>query len=108
MLSELERANKIHGEWFASPHEGYAVILEELEELFAEIKKKKSNNLRMIEEAIQVGAMAVKLIMSIELIQSDPKCLHCVYVVMTAAELTECGCDPCETCNHDLCNWQPK
>ena len=45
---------------FNSSHEGYAVILEELDEMWDEIK---ANDLpRSIEEAVQVGAMALRYV----------------------------------------------
>lgn len=51
---------------FNSAHEGYAVILEEVEELWAEIKyNKRPDHIRipaMRKEAIQVGAMIVAFI----------------------------------------------
>ena len=49
---------------FNSAHEGYAIILEELEELKTEIFKKQSNRdvRRMRKEAIQVGAMALRFV----------------------------------------------
>lgn len=50
---------------FASPHEGYAVILEELDELWEAIKlnqKTPDRMKRIREEAIQVGAMAMRLL----------------------------------------------
>lgn len=46
---------------FNSAHEGYAVILEELDELWEEIKGEASPS-RMREEAIQVAAMAVRFV----------------------------------------------
>ena len=51
---------------FASAHEGYAVILEEMDELWENVKlnqKNLSRNKLMCEEAIQVAAMAVRFIM---------------------------------------------
>lgn len=49
---------------FNSSHEGYAVLLEEVDELWEEVKKKSS--LRdidhMREEANQIGAMAMRFI----------------------------------------------
>lgn len=54
---------------FAGPHEGYAVILEELDELWAEIKDdKRSKDDRkqaMRAEAIQVAAMALRFVVDI-------------------------------------------
>ena len=49
---------------FNSAHEGYAIILEELEELKTEIFKKQSSHdmKRMRKEAIQVGAMALRFV----------------------------------------------
>jgi hypothetical protein len=58
---ELLRATAEFGA-FASTHEGYAVILEELDELWAEIKDKKSTNKKMRKEAIQVAAMAIRFV----------------------------------------------
>ena len=61
--SEVIRAEQIHGP-FNSLHEGYAVILEELDELWDEVKKKghiRDEEL-IREEAIQVAAMAIRFI----------------------------------------------
>ena len=51
---------------FSSSHEGYAVILEEMDELWDEIKNNKDpmSSMKQKKEAIQVGAMAVKFLMS--------------------------------------------
>lgn len=38
----------------------------------------------------------------------EQKCQQCRYFVMTGREIAELGCDPCETCDSDLCNWRPK
>ena len=66
LVEELERANHIYGTSFASPHEGYAIMHEELDELWEEIKKKHPDPERLREEAVQVGAMAIKFILSLE------------------------------------------
>ncbi len=50
---------------FYSAHEGYAVILEEVDELWAEVMLKQRNWTRLREEAIQVAAMAVRFITDI-------------------------------------------
>jgi hypothetical protein len=47
---------------FNSTHEGYAVILEELDELWDEIKSKTGTRKSRREEAIQVAAMALRFI----------------------------------------------
>lgn len=52
---------------FASAHEGYAVLLEEVDELWDEIKKKQTERdpEKLRKEAIQVAAMAVRFITSV-------------------------------------------
>lgn len=45
---------------FNSPHEGYAVILEELDELWQLVKAKAFDGPSAYHEAIQVAAMAVR------------------------------------------------
>lgn len=47
---------------FNSPHEGYAVILEELDELWDEIKRKRMNKEAVRKEAVQVAAMALRFL----------------------------------------------
>lgn len=66
VLEELNRATKIHGPW-PTAHHGYAVILEELDELWAEIKRKETerNNKAMRTEAIHVAATALRFIIEI-------------------------------------------
>jgi hypothetical protein len=66
ILDELHSAEKKFG-GFASAHEGYAVILEELDELWDEIKSDKEPGAveRMRTEAIQIAAMAVKFIKTV-------------------------------------------
>lgn len=50
-----------------SPHEGYAIILEELDELWDEIKKKpdKVSKDRLKKEVTQVGAMALRFLVDL-------------------------------------------
>jgi NTP pyrophosphatase (non-canonical NTP hydrolase) len=47
---------------FHSAHEGYAVLKEEVDELWDEIKKRHHDPDKMREEAIQVAAMALAFI----------------------------------------------
>lgn len=51
----------------ASPHEGYAVILEELEELWELVKRKQAhhNQAAMRSEAKQVAAMALRFMIDL-------------------------------------------
>lgn len=62
---EVHKARSKHRK-FASAHEGYAVLLEEVEELWDDIKadKHKSPDTahEPLKEAIQVGAMVVAMI----------------------------------------------
>lgn len=47
---------------FNSAHEGYAVLLEEVDELWDEVKRHDVDFDAMIGEAIQVGAMALRFV----------------------------------------------
>lgn len=64
--SELRRAASLHGP-MKSLHEGYAVILEEMDELWDQVKLKAKlrnpDNIR--EEAIQISAMAARLVVDL-------------------------------------------
>jgi hypothetical protein len=60
---ELQRARKKFGP-FVSHHEGYAVILEELDELWDEIKA--NNPAKARTEAIQVAAMAIRFVLDLD------------------------------------------
>jgi hypothetical protein len=63
VLCEWQRASRLYPK-FNSAHEGYAVLLEEVEELWDEIKKspKKRDPAKMREEAIQTAAMALRFL----------------------------------------------
>lgn len=65
--AELNSATRMHGE-FNSPHEGYAVMKEELDELWDLVKRQKQHADRQIGylyagEAKQVAAMAIRFIL---------------------------------------------
>jgi hypothetical protein len=60
--AELEQARAWNPKPFSSPHEGYGVLLEEVDELWDEIKKQQPSCARMRAEAIQVAAMAIRFI----------------------------------------------
>ena len=63
VAKELDRANTKFGS-FHSTHEGYAVLKEEVDELWDDIK----NNAPLADqrkEAIQIAAMAVRFIMDV-------------------------------------------
>ena len=64
---EVQRA-EMHGVEFNSMHEAYGVILEEVDELWEICKQKKRDRdpAKIREELVQIAAMAIKGIQSIE------------------------------------------
>jgi hypothetical protein len=62
IYDELYRATRSYGP-FNSTHEGYAVILEELDEMWDDIKANKF--IQAKKEAIQVAAMCVRYMMDV-------------------------------------------
>lgn len=66
MAQALAEARK-HGDTYASLHEGYGVLAEEVDELFDEIKLKAACRAqdRLIKEASQVAAVAMKIILTV-------------------------------------------
>ena len=64
--AELDSSNE---KWppFKSTHEAYAVIKEEFEEFWDEVKKKNPDTENMRKELIQVCAMCVKTIQNFNL-----------------------------------------
>jgi hypothetical protein len=61
VADELASARRKHRPMHGA-HEGYAVLLEELDELWDEIKKKNPDKVAMRAEALQVAAMAVRFV----------------------------------------------
>lgn len=64
ILLEHQRAKKMFPANFTNQHEAYAVMLEEFDELWDEIKKKQTNYdlPAQRKEAIQIAAMCLRLI----------------------------------------------
>jgi hypothetical protein len=61
VYTEIKRAKAKHGpQNFNSNHEGYAVLLEEVDEMWAEVKK--DNTDLSVYEAVHVAAMAIRYI----------------------------------------------
>lgn len=58
VVSEICRAREKHGP-MRGAHEGYAVLLEEVDELWAEVKAQKFDRNKARKEAIQIAAMAI-------------------------------------------------
>lgn len=61
---ELERAERMHDP-INSLHEGYAIIAEELDEVWDEVRKKthKRDHAKIRAELVQVAAMAIRTAM---------------------------------------------
>ena len=85
VLRELAWATKRHGS-MASAHEGYAVILEELDELWEIVRLKEPDERRLAQEAAQIAAMGLRFLVDI---------CGSVPMGMTTA---------CETNGHDACS----
>ena len=68
VAEEVKRAMAMHGPQ-RSAHESYAVLLEEVDEFWDEVKKKRENrdNAAMRRELIQISAMAVRAICDLNL-----------------------------------------
>lgn len=64
ITNELSRATKSHGS-FASAHEGFAVLQEEVDELWTEVKANNSATHRGASEAVQVATMAIRFLMDV-------------------------------------------
>lgn len=66
VIREFKSASSSHDK-FNSAHEGFAVLLEEVDELKAEVWKRpsKRNLKRLHDEAMQVGAMALRFMVDI-------------------------------------------
>ncbi len=59
VAAELTRARSKHGP-MRGAHEGYAVLLEEVDELWDEVKRQGADKDAMRKEALQVAAMGVR------------------------------------------------
>jgi hypothetical protein len=62
---ELGKAQAKHRQML-SPHEGYAIILEELDELWDHVKADTAYGPEARKEALQVAAMALRFILDLQ------------------------------------------
>lgn len=62
--AELKRAQSAHDP-MSSAHEGYAVLQEEVDELWAEIKADRGTSHRGVSEAVQIAAMALRYLIDL-------------------------------------------
>lgn len=60
VIAEMARARAKHGNMH-SLHEGYAVLLEEVEEAWEAIKKQRQDKAHIRDELVQVAAMAWRM-----------------------------------------------
>jgi hypothetical protein len=73
VATEIQRAMRLHGP-LASAHEAYAVLVEEMDEFWDEVKKRSENRdkLAMRTELIQIEEMACRAIHDLGLPGSKP------------------------------------
>lgn len=66
VMYEYARVSEKHGPYYASAHEGFAVMYEELDELWEEVRKKSKNRdlANMREECVQIASCALKFALS--------------------------------------------
>lgn len=64
VVAELARARARYAP-MASAHEGWAVIYEEVDELWDEVKLRNPSPLRLGREAVQVAAMAMRFLIDV-------------------------------------------
>lgn len=64
VIVELQKARAKHPP-MASAHEGWAVILEELDELWDEVKARNPDMTRLRDEAVQVAAMGLRFLIDV-------------------------------------------
>lgn len=62
--NEYRRARTKHAP-MRGAHEGYAILLEEVDELWDEVKKRDPSKAEMRKEAIQIAAMALAFVMEV-------------------------------------------
>lgn len=74
VLEEVERAQQKYPP-FNSAHEGYAVLLEEVDELWDEVKMAPTRRRSdfMYAEAVQVAAMAVRFLVDVCKTEESPE-----------------------------------
>lgn len=70
VLNELHKAITKHKPMH-SPHEAYAVIKEELDEFWDEVKQQVHNRSRMYKELLQISAMAQRAIIDLNLTPAE-------------------------------------
>lgn len=62
VVQELRRAREAHPKKFNSAHEGFAVLKEEVDELWEDVRDRNRSIPSMRAEAVQIAAMAIRFI----------------------------------------------
>lgn len=72
IADEIKKARALHGP-MNSAHEAYSVILEEVDEFWTEVKKKRQyrDHDNMLKELVQVAAMCVRAMTDLKLQRGD-------------------------------------
>lgn len=70
VLDEVEKVQKEHSPYH-SIHEGYAIMLEEFDKLWDEIKDKDPNYTRIYNEAKQVACTSLRFMKLVEQIKKE-------------------------------------
>ena len=71
VLEEIRSARATHAP-MRGAHEGYAVLLEEVDELWDEVKDRRRDVAKMRREAVQVAAMAVAFMVEVCAVEYVP------------------------------------
>ena len=71
LVFEFRRAQRKHPQPFINMHHGYAVLLEEVDELWDEVKA--GDKIKAHDEVIQVGAMALRFLHDLDLLGGPGK-----------------------------------
>lgn len=72
ILKEAVRAKRLYSGDFHSAHEGFAVLKEEVDELWDEVRCRVIDRDALRKECIQVGAMASRFLVDLDLVE-EPK-----------------------------------
>jgi hypothetical protein len=68
---ELNRARALHARPFASAHEAAAIVREEYEEFWDEVKRKERNTLEMLKELVHTAAMCQRAAEDLQLMGAE-------------------------------------
>ena len=101
VADELARARAAHPP-IHSLHEGYAVLLEEVDEFWAEVKQRAGTGTRLaaLLELVQIAAMAQRIAEDCGLLNIIGTCPRCTGPLYRLAEVDR-DCGYCPTCDPD-------